>query len=118
MINNPSFGQIIDLLATSVPTQVKAFIQYVQIQNLLGCSVELLRVSRVIMALLRSRVGPNLTEKEKSTPWMGILPMIEPEEMDFVPLLAQMVLYFMINLVYSCVSDTYLFIEFDHITTM
>lgn len=104
MLNNPSFGQIIDLLATSVPVQVKAFIQYVQIQNLLGCSIELLRVNRVIMALIRSCMGPNLTDKERNSPWMGILPMIEPEEMDFVPLLAQMVLYFMINLVYSCIA--------------
>jgi len=104
MIKTTNFSAIIDLLATSVPGQVKSFIQYVQVQNLLGCSIELLRVKRVVMALIRKRIGPRLTEKERNSPFMGILPMIEPDKMEYPTLLAQMVLYFMINLVYSCIA--------------
>jgi len=96
--------KIISLLAVSVPTQVKAFIQYVQVQNFLGCALELLRIPRVVMALLRERIGPNLTEKERNTPYMGILPMTEAEEMEYPMLFAEMILYFMINLVYSCIA--------------
>jgi len=96
--------KIISYLAVSVPSQVKAFIQFVQVQNFLGCALELLRLPRVVMALLRERIGPNLTEKERNTPYMGILPMSEPEEMEYPMLFAEMILYFMINLVYSCIA--------------
>jgi hypothetical protein len=95
---------IVDLLATTIPVQVKSFIQYVQVKNFLGCSFELLRVTRVVMAMLRHRFGPDLTEKERNKPWMGILPMLEPEEMEYPMLFANMILYFMINLVYSCIA--------------
>mmetsp|Transcript_1346 Transcript_1346/g.2434 ORF Transcript_1346/g.2434 Transcript_1346/m.2434 type:complete len:887 (+) Transcript_1346:264-2924(+) len=94
----------VTLLATSLPAQVKAFIQYVQVQNFLGCGFELLRIPRVVMALIRERIGPNLTEKERSTPYMGILPITEPAEMEYPMLFAEMILYFMINLVYSCIA--------------
>lgn len=96
--------KIISKLAVSVPLQVKAFIQYVQVQNFLGCALELLRIPRVVMALLRERIGPNLTEKERNTPYMGILPMCAAEEMEYPMLFAEMILYFMINLVYSCIA--------------
>jgi hypothetical protein len=95
---------IISLLAVSVPLQVKSFIAYVQVQNFLGCALELLRIPRVAMALLRERIGPNLTEKERNTPYMGILPMSEADEMEYPMLFAEMILYFMINLVYSCIA--------------
>lgn len=94
----------VTLLATSLPGQVKAFIQFVQVQNFLGCGLELLRIPRVVMALIRERIGPNLTEKERNTPYMGILPITEPAEMEYPMLFAEMILYFMINLVYSCIA--------------
>jgi len=96
--------EAIGMLARSVPTQVKSFIQFVQIQNFLGCGMELLRIPRVAMALIRERIGPNLTDKERNTPFMGILPISESEEMEYPHLFAQMILYFMINLVYSCIA--------------
>jgi hypothetical protein len=96
--------RIVELMATTIPVQVTSFIQYVQVKNFLGCSIEILRIARVAMALLRKRVGPNLTEKERNTPWMGILPMVEPEEVEYPMRFAEMILYFMINLVYSCIA--------------
>jgi hypothetical protein len=95
---------IVNRLAESIPAQVKSFIQFVQVQNFLGCGLELLRIPRVVMAVIRQKIGPNLTEKEQNTPFMGILPISEPEEMEYPMLFAELILYFMINLVYSCVA--------------
>jgi len=96
--------QIVTLLATTVPLQVTSFIQFVQVQNFLRCGLELLRLPRLVMAWLRKCLGPNLTEKERNTTWMGIKPMTEPEEMEYPMIMSEMILYFMINLVYSCVA--------------
>jgi hypothetical protein len=95
---------IVNRLAESIPAQVKSFIQFVQVQNFLGCGLELLRIPRVIMAAIRQKIGPNLTEKEQNTPFMGLLPISEPQEMEYPMLFAELILYFMINLVYSCVA--------------
>jgi hypothetical protein len=95
---------IVNRLAESIPAQVKSFIQFVQVQNFLGCGLELLRIPRVVMSVIRQKIGPNLTEKEQNTPFMGILPISEPEEMEYPMLFAELILYFMINLVYSCVA--------------
>lgn len=73
MMSRPS--EIVNLLATSIPTQVKSFIQFVLVQMFLGCSIEILRVIRVAMAFARSRLGPNLTEKERSKPFMFLQPI-------------------------------------------
>jgi hypothetical protein len=95
---------IIDLLATSIPTQVKSFIQFILVQMFLGCSIEILRVVRVAMALARRKVGPNLTEKERNEAYFFLKPITEPEEMEYPMRYSEMVLYFMVNLVYSCVA--------------
>lgn len=97
-------ASIVNRLAESIPAQVKSFIQFVQVQNFLGCGLELLRIPRVVMAAIRQKIGPNLTEKEQNTPFMGLLPISEPEEMEYPMLFAELILYFMINLVYSCVA--------------
>ena len=95
---------IVNLMATNIPIQVKSFIQYVQVKNFLSCSIEILRVARVAMALIRNRFGPDLTEKERNTPWMGIPPMVEPEQVVYPMRFAEMILFFMINLIYSCIA--------------
>ena len=95
---------IVNLLATSVPTQVKSFIQFVLVQMFIGCSIELLRVVRVAMAFFRKKVGPNLTPKESNAPFLFLLPITTPEDMEYPMLYAEMVLYFMVNMVYSCIA--------------
>ena len=102
MIDKPS--KIIDLLATSVPKQVKSFIQYVLVKVFLSCSLEILRVTRVAMSIVRNYVGPNLSEKERNSTFMGIQPISEPEELEYHTILADMTLFFMINLIYSSIS--------------
>ncbi len=95
---------IIELLATSVPGQVKSFIQYVIVNVFLNCGLELLRVSRVAMAFARMRIGPNLSEKERLSSFMFLQPLTTPEEMDFPLAFAEIILYSMILLVYSCIA--------------
>lgn len=93
-----------ELLATSVPGQVKSFIQFVLVNSFLTSGLELLRVNRVTSSFLRSMIGPNLTEKDRNMQFMGLSPLTEPEEMDFPLAFAENVLYVMILLVYSCIA--------------
>jgi hypothetical protein len=81
MIKKPS--AIVSLLATSIPTQVKSFIQFVLVQMFLGCSIEILRVVRLLMAFARSRIGPNLTEKERNKPFMFLQPISIVSEYEY-----------------------------------
>jgi hypothetical protein len=107
-----NWKKLLELLATSVPGQVKSFIQFVLVNVFLTCSLELLRVLRVAKAFIRSRVGPNLTEKERNTVFMGLEPLTEPELMDFPLAFAEVVLYCMILLVYSCIAPIMSYVMF------
>jgi len=102
IINKPN--QIMNLLATSVPNQVKSFIQFVLIQNFLGCSVEILRVVPIALAVIHHRVAPDLTEKERMTPYLFFKPLTYPEEIEYPLLFSEMILYFLVTLIYSCVA--------------
>lgn len=102
IINKPN--QIINLLATSVPNQVKSFIQFVLIQNFLGCSVEILRVIPIGLAIGHNRLAPALTEKERRTPYLFFKPLTYPEEIEYPLLFSEMILYFLVTLIYSCVA--------------
>lgn len=93
-----------NLLATAVPSQVKSFIQFVLIQNFLGCSVELLRVIPISLAIGHNRLAPTLTEKEKRTPYLFLRPLTYPDEIEYPLLFSEMILYFMVTLIYSCVA--------------
>ena len=72
-----------ELLATSVPGQVKSFIQFVIVNVFITCSLELLRVVRVIKAYVRSKIAPDLTEKDRTSVYLGLEPLTEAEEMDY-----------------------------------
>jgi hypothetical protein len=41
-------------------------------------------------------VGPNLTDREKNSTWMGLRPISEPLEFEHADVLAGTVLYFMV----------------------
>jgi len=102
MIDEPS--KIIELLATSIPTQVKSFIQFVLVQMFLGCSIEILRLVRVAMGVARNRFGPNLSEKERNSKFLFLEPISATEQMEYPMLYSEMALYFMVNLIYSCIA--------------
>lgn len=66
--------------------------------------MELLNLGRWAVAKIRSWVGPNLTQKERDTPWMGLITLVEPWEMMFGIILGLAVLYFMVTFVYSAMT--------------
>ena len=101
-----------ELLATSVPGQAKSFIQFVIVNVLVTCALELTRVIRVVKAYARSKVGPNLSEEERARVFIGLEPLTKPEEMDFPMAFAEVVLYFMILLVYSCIAPIMSYVMF------
>lgn len=102
MIEDPT--KIISLLANALPTQSTFFIQYVFIVTVLGVGIELLRVGPVVMASLRGCLGPNLTEKERNTPWLFFSPLSCPSLFNHAAILATVVLFLMILFVYTVIA--------------
>jgi hypothetical protein len=102
MIEQPT--KIIELLGTSLPTQSTFFIQILLVDTFLPMGLELLRVTAVAIAAIRSMVGPNLTEKEKNTTWLGLRPLADPSEFAHASLLSGTVLYFMVYFVYATIA--------------
>ena len=87
----------IDLLANSLPGQSTFFIQLAFIGTVLFVAIENLRVVALVQALLRRCIGPNLTEKERQTTFLGIRPLADPVEFEHDSNTSQIsVLYFMI----------------------
>ena len=102
MIENPS--SIIDLLAESIPQQSSYFMQILFVQTFLGQGLELVRVIPVAIAAVRSRIGPNLTEKERNTAWFGLSPLADPGEFGFADVSSNGILYFMVLFVYGTLA--------------
>jgi len=76
MLDSPKL--IVELLAKSLPSQGTYFIQISLVSTIISGGMELLRVVPVIMAILRSFIGPRLTEKERRTTFLGIRPLADP----------------------------------------
>ena len=78
MIESPTI--IINLLATSLPQQATYFMQISFVSIVISGGLEALRVLPIALAVLRSFVGPKLTEKEQRTTFMGLRPLYDPLE--------------------------------------
>ncbi len=102
IINNPS--QLVNLLANYLPTRSTFFLQYLLVQTFIGMSLELLRVTPVIIAAIRKRVGPNLTEKERNTTFFGLRPLGDPSEFGHADTFSSTILYFMVFFVYATIA--------------
>jgi hypothetical protein len=102
MIQEPAL--IVELLANSLPTRSTLFIQIILVDTSVSMGVELLRVVPIGMAGIRSLVGPNLTQKERETSWMGLSPLADPAGFEHADLLAGTVLYFMVYFVYATIA--------------
>jgi hypothetical protein len=94
----------VTLLATALPAQSAYFMQILSVQTFIGLSLELLRVTPLVIACLRHKFGPNLTEKERDKSWMGLYPLSNPKEFEHAEVLAEMILYFMVTFVYSVMA--------------
>jgi hypothetical protein len=103
IMENPS--SIVDLLANSLPTRGTYFVQLVLVTTFLGQGLELLRVIPLSVAFIRSKIGPNLTEKERSKPYREFLrPLSDPRDFEHAQVFANLVLYFMVIFVYAIIS--------------
>lgn len=102
MLENPS--EIVDLLATSLPSASAYFIQILVAQTCILQAVEMLRVYQLGLAGLRKLFGPGLTKRERRRPWCGLYPLEEPPEFWHAETLAQHVLYFVVLFVYAPIA--------------
>jgi len=102
MLDSPKL--IVELLAKSLPSRGTYFIQISFVSTVVQGGMELLRVVPVAMAILRSFIGPRLTEKERRTTYFGLRPLADPLAFQHAYLTSQSVLYFMVLLVYSVIS--------------
>lgn len=73
-------------------------------------AVEGLRIAPLAIALLRRFIGPRLTKKERSSTFMGLAPLNEPEDFPHADFLSNMVLFFVILLVYAVIAPLCCFV--------
>jgi len=95
---------IIDLLATSLPSQSTYFIQIMLVDTAVGLSVELLRFSAIGHAIARSLVPPNLTQEERESMSIFLRPFACPRDFEHADLMSITVLYFVVYFVYATIA--------------
>lgn len=78
--------------------------QIMLVDTFIGLSTELLRVIPLSMAVMRRCIGPNLTEKERNTVYMGLRPLADPWEFEHAQVFGEAILYFMVFFVYSTMA--------------
>jgi hypothetical protein len=66
--------------------------------------LELLRVTPIAFDAIRRRVGPRLTDKEKKSSFFCFRPLSSPSDFPHADMLAQVVLYFTVQLVYAVIA--------------
>jgi hypothetical protein len=81
-----------------------SFAQIVFVSVTLMVGLEILRVVPLVLAWIRTCVGPRLTEKERNTTFIGIRPLCDPLEFELSDTFSQLVLFFVVLLVYSVVA--------------
>ncbi|KAF4711105.1 hypothetical protein FOZ62_024843 [Perkinsus olseni] len=105
------------ILATNLPQQANYFISFVFVQIGLDLGLELIRLVPAVTALLRKWLGPNLSEKERSRPWLGLKPLSFPVDLEQPKLVSTVMLFFMILFVYSVMSPITSFVMAFAFTT-
>jgi calcium permeable stress-gated cation channel len=78
--------------------------QIVFVGTVVMVGLELLRVTPIAFAAIRRHLGPRLTEKEKKSSFFIFRPLSDPSEFPHADLLAQVVLYFTVQLVYAVIA--------------
>jgi len=95
---------IIDLLANSLPAQSSYFMQILLASTFLLQAVEFLRAYQLGLALVRRFIGPNLTKKERRKTWGFLNSLEDPPEFWHAETFAQILLYFVVFLVYATIA--------------
>lgn len=114
--------RIINLLASSIPAQVIAFMQYVMVQTFLTMGLEMIRLVPIVMGFIRKNLGPSLTPKERNKIWLGLRPIENYEvwkdlglkpvlyNLELADVLSNLILFFMIIFAYACLSPALSFL--------
>ena len=103
LLKNPE--EIINLLATSLPSQSSYFIQIMFAATFLLQGIEMLRIYPLGCALLRRFVGPNATKKESRKAWMYIFTLEDPPPFWMAETFAQVqILFIVVLLVYAPIA--------------
>lgn len=96
---------IVDLLATTIPAQSTFFLQIAFVGTVVMCGLEMLRAVPLALAGVRRCIGPNLTEAERQTTFMGICPLADPIDFPHADVMSgYVVLYMLISLVYQTIA--------------
>ncbi|KAF4683024.1 hypothetical protein FOZ60_009758 [Perkinsus olseni] len=104
------WGTIQDILGNNLPQQSNYFMSFVFVQVGPPLGAELLRYTPYVKALIREKLGPKLTEKERSQPFFGLQPLTNPVTLDQPALLSTVMLFFMILFVYAVTSPIVAFV--------
>lgn len=104
IIDEGGFAYTVRLLAAAIPAASAFFMQLVLVQVFLGAGTELLRVYPLLFAFFRRFVGPNITEKERNTVFVGLKPLSHPPDAKLYRRLANFILHFQIMMVYSVMN--------------
>lgn len=92
--------QIPERLAKIIPGQAGVFVMFIIIKT--GTSIlELLRVVPRIIGKLHELFAPQLTEEQRTSPWLGLYPLSCPETFDQSEELVNQFFIFMLILVYT-----------------
>mmetsp|Transcript_66537 Transcript_66537/g.164024 ORF Transcript_66537/g.164024 Transcript_66537/m.164024 type:complete len:895 (+) Transcript_66537:211-2895(+) len=94
-------GGILSALGNQLPGMASYFMTFVLVQCFIGAALELLQLVPAIIAFIRSKIGPNITQKERDTPFLGLAPLIVAPLLSLPGLLSNWVILFMITVVYS-----------------
>jgi hypothetical protein len=92
---------ILSALGNNLPGQASTFMIFVLVKVCLSASLEVTRFVPAIIAVIRSKLGPKITEKERRQPWLGLKPLCFKFELTQPALLAHQILVFMVLFVYS-----------------
>ncbi|CAB9506136.1 CSC1-like protein [Seminavis robusta] len=103
-------GTIVELLATSLPTQSTFFIQMSFVSTFSTWFSEGLGVARIGKGILRSWVGPQLTDRERQKHLWGLRPLSDPEDFPYADNMAALVLLYMIYFVYCVIAPLVSFV--------
>lgn len=78
--------------------------QLILIQTVIGLGAELLRTTALIQAFCRNRVGPRVTKRERSLPFIGLRPFCAPRFFLHAQLLSGTTLRFMVLFTFAVLS--------------
>ena len=74
------------------------------VTTVVTCGMEMLRVVPLVKALIRKFVGPRLTKKERRRKFLLFRPLADPRDFEYADFASNLVLYFVVLLVYSVIS--------------